>query len=139
MLHRRRRHIRAKRDRTYTVEQVARLYNCHKHTVRNWYRAGLQPIDDRRPMLFSGDSLNEFRAWRHRAKKRPCGSGELYCLPCGKPQRPAGAMAEIVINGPNRNKLRAMCPDCGRLIFQAVSPTRLAHFRELYDVADAKA
>ncbi|MER9142040.1 helix-turn-helix domain-containing protein [Mesorhizobium sp. M0871] len=139
MMQRRRRFIRAKQNRSYTVEQLARLFGCHKNTIRNWFRAGLQPIDDRRPMLFSGHDVNAFHAEQRATMKRPCAPGELYCLPCRKAQWPAGDMAEFVESGKGRGRMRAICPDCGRLLFQAVSSARLAEFQALLDVTDAKA
>jgi hypothetical protein len=139
MMQRRRRFIRAKQNRSYTVEQLASLFGSHKNTIRNWSRAGLQPIDDRRPMLFSGQDVNAFHAKQRAKVKHPCAPGELYCLPCRKAQWPAGGMAEFVDNGNGRGRMRAICPDCDRLLFQAVSSARLAEFRALLDVTDAKA
>jgi hypothetical protein len=128
----------AKSIRCYTVEEAVRLYGCHKNTVRNWIRLGLMPIDDRRPMMFKGNALNAFHAAQRRKIKRPCGPGELYCVPCHKPQRPAGDMAEYVALNPKVGKLQAICPDCGRMLFQRVNAARLAVFRSLIDVTDAK-
>jgi hypothetical protein len=133
------RFVRAKQNRSYTVEQLARLFRCHKHTIRNWCSAGLAQIDDRRPMMFSGADVNEFHLKRRAQATRPCGRGELYCLPCRKPQRPAGDMAEVVAISAGRGRIRAICPDCGRLLFQAVSSARLAEFRAMMEVTDAKA
>lgn len=47
--------------------------------------------------MFKGDALNAFHAAQRRKTKRPCGPGELYCVPCHKPQRPAGDMAEFLV------------------------------------------
>lgn len=129
----------AKRNRCYTVEQMALLYGCHKNTVRNWLRQGLNPIDDRRPLLVKGAALNEFHTVRRSKAKRPCGPGQLYCVACRKPQRPAGDMAELVVLTPKVGKLRAICPDCDRLLFQRVNAARLAVFQTLVDVFEAKA
>jgi hypothetical protein len=41
----------AKSLRTYDVAEAARLYGCHCNTVRHWFKLGLRPIDDSRPML----------------------------------------------------------------------------------------
>jgi hypothetical protein len=43
-----------KLHRSYTVEQIARLFDIHKNTVRAWVKQGLQPIDGQRPALFHG-------------------------------------------------------------------------------------
>jgi hypothetical protein len=129
----------AKTLQCYRIEQVAELYGCHKNTVGNWLRDGLKAIDGARPMLVHGSALNDFHAARRAAVKRPCGLGELYCLPCRKPQRPAGNMAEHVALSASVGKLRAICPDCDRLLFQRVNARRLAVFRALLDVTEAKA
>ena len=31
----------------YDVATIARLYGCHRNTVRNWFKHGLTPIDER--------------------------------------------------------------------------------------------
>jgi hypothetical protein len=129
----------AKALRSYDANAVAELYGCHKNTVRNWIRLGLEPIDNRRPLLVLGSKLNAFHAARRATAKRPCGPGELYCVPCRAPQRPAGDMADYVALTSKTGKLRAICPCCGRLIFQRVNAARLAVFRALIDVSEAKA
>ena len=40
---------RVKVHRSYTVDEVARMFEAHKNTVRAWLRDGLKPIDQRRP------------------------------------------------------------------------------------------
>lgn len=129
----------AKTLQCYRVEQVADLYGCHKNTVGNWLRDGLEAIDGARPALIHGSALNAFHTARRAIAKRPCGPGELYCLPCRKPQRPAGDIAEYVAISAKVGKLRAICPDCDRLLFQRVNARRLAVFRAMLDVAEAKA
>lgn len=128
---------RAKAVRCYTVEQIATLYRCHKNTVRAWLRAGLEAIDNRRPLLVRGSALNAFHASRRAKAKRPCGPGQIYCLKCG-PQPPAGDMAEYEATTDAWGTLTAICPDCDRLIYQRVNAKRLAVFRALTTVTDVK-
>ena len=40
--------------RNYSVEDIARLFDVHKNTVRSWLKQGLAAIDDRRPTLILG-------------------------------------------------------------------------------------
>ncbi len=129
----------AKRHFSYTVEEIACLYGIHKNTVRNWLRLGLTPIDDRRPIMVTGLVLNAFHASRRAKAKRPCGPGELYCVPCHKPQRPAGDMAEYYPLTATTGKLTGICPDCDRLLFQRVNAARLAAFQTILDVSGTKA
>ena len=128
----------AKQHRCYTIAEISNLYGVHKNTVGNWLRAGLTPIDSRRPVMVAGTELNSFHSRRKLRAKRPCGPGELYCVPCQKPQRPAGDMAEYTALTDKIGMLRAICPDCERMLFQRVNETRLATFRALIDVMDAK-
>ena len=128
----------AKGLRSYRVEQIATLYGCHKNTVGNWLANGLEAIDDRRPIMVHGSVLNAFHAARRAKAKRPCGPGELYCVPCHKPQRPAGDMAEYAPLTSTTGTLKAICPVCGRWLHQRVNADRLAVFRLLLDVSEAK-
>ena len=68
--------------RTYTVNEIARLFQIHPNTVRAWRRQGLQAIDGRRPILFKGATLVAFLRARREKAKRPCSPGEIFCLPC---------------------------------------------------------
>jgi hypothetical protein len=119
----------AKSLRTYDVAEVARLYGCHRNTVRHWLKLGLKPIDDGRPTLVLGSELNAFLAAQRAAGKRPCGPGEIYCAPCHKPMRPAGGMVDIELIRPKVWKATGICPGCDRLLHQRVGPARLTHFQ----------
>ena len=119
----------AKSYYTYDIAEIARLYDCHRNTVRHWFRSGLEAIDSSRPLLFRGDALNAFHQGRRKATKRPCASGEIYCPPCGKPQRPSGDMVDVVRINEKLWGVSGLCPGCGRPIHQRVGAVRLAAFR----------
>lgn len=116
---------RAKIHRNYSVEEIARLYGVHKNTVRNWLREGLPLIDQRRPRLVHGRDLRAFHEQRRAAMRQKCGPGEFFCLPCRAPRRPAGNMAEFVPISARSGNLRAICPECGRLMHRRVSKVRI--------------
>lgn len=114
-----------KMHRTYTVEEIARRFGCHKNTVRNWQKHGLKPIDDSRPVVFDGPVLAAFLQERQTVRKQPLAPGQIYCLPCRSPKHPAGAMADYVTLTSTRGNLRGICPDCGRLIYRVVNLAKL--------------
>ena len=78
-----------KLHRSYSVEDAARVLGVHKNTVANWLKNGLRAIDDRRPIVIQGRVLRTYLEERHRTRKKRCGHGELYCLRCRAPRRPA--------------------------------------------------
>jgi hypothetical protein len=114
--------------RSYSVEEIARLFGLH--TVRNWLKKGLALIDDRRPMLVLGQELLQFLHERRQRAKQACGRGRIYCIACCAPKLPAGKMAECVPTGPQTGNLRDICPDCDRLIYQRVNPAKIDAARD---------
>jgi hypothetical protein len=116
---------RIKIHRTYTVDEIARLFQVHANTVRAWCKQGLEPIDDRRPALFKGGVLAAFLRARREKAKRPCGPGEVYCLPCRRPRQPAGGIVEYIPYADAGN-LRGICPTCHRAIHRRVNRGKLS-------------
>jgi hypothetical protein len=104
---------RAKIHYAYTVEETARLFGVCRNTVRNWQKAGLKSIDDRRPTLFKGGQVRAFLEGRRAAAKSPCPPGTLYCLKCRAPRSPALGMVDYVARDEGPGDLRALCESCG--------------------------
>ena len=115
----------AKIHRSYSVEEIARLFRVHKNTVRAWFRQGLKSIDGQRPTMARGNALREFLSERRTRAKRPTGSGRIYCLPCRAPKVPALNMAEFVITGDTAGTLQGICPDCDRMIYRRANPQKI--------------
>ena len=111
--------------RSYSVEDIAHLYGVHKNTVRHWVKAGLPVLDDQRPMLFAGQELATFLQVRKNKNKRTCQPGELYCVRCRAPKKPAGGMADYLPQTETRGTLKALCPDCLCLMHRGTSSTTL--------------
>lgn len=108
----------AKLNRTYTTEEVARLYGLHRETARRWVRDGaLRAIDDRRPTLIHGATLRAFLAQRRETAKRPTPPGFMHCFGCRSARRPALAMADFhPPRGRGAGNLRALCEACSAIM-----------------------
>jgi hypothetical protein len=125
---------RAKKHRSYTVEEAARLFGCHRNTIRQWQKQGLKPVDGKRPVVFEGLTLAAFLEARREARRRRLKPGEIYCLPCRARKEPAGGMAEYVPLTEARGNLRGICPTCDRLIHRVVSRAQIKAVRGKLDV-----
>jgi hypothetical protein len=124
----------AKIHRSYSVEEVSRLFAVHKNTVRNWLRQGLATIDGCRPTLIQGLELRRFLTERRARAKQTCGPGRIYCLPCRAPKVPAGNMTECIVTSRTAGTLQGICPDCNRMIYRRVNPQKLRAIRGDLDV-----
>ena len=119
-------HRLVKIHRTYTVEEIATLFDIHRNTVRSWIKAKLEPIDDKRPLLILGRTLADYLRDKKSKLKSPCGPGRMYCLKCRAPKAPAGAMGEYRPLTPTSGNLIGICPDCETLLFRRVSLAKLS-------------
>lgn len=106
--------------RSYTVKEIAEIEGVCRNTVRNWMSAGLEPIDDRKPLLFAGDAVKTFLVKRAAARKRKCGPGELYCFSCRKPRRPALRMVDLAACDGGNAKISALCKECETIMHRFV-------------------
>ena len=88
----------AKIHRSYSVEDISRLYKLHKNTVRSWFKQGLA---DRQspPDQIRGEAFADFLPSRRTRSKQTCGPGRIYCLPCRAPKVPAGKIADCIQTG----------------------------------------
>lgn len=120
---------RVKIHRSYSVEEVSAVLDVHKNTVREWLRRGLPAIDQRRPLLILGCDLVAYLQRRRGVNKQPCQPGEIYCVCCRLPKKPAGGMADYLEMTATGGSLVGICPDCETLIYRRVSYARLQQVR----------
>ena len=119
-------HRLAKIHRAYRVDEVARLYGVHANTVRQWLKVGLRAIDGGRPTLIHGADLRAFHQDRRQLRKQPCQPGEIYCVRCRVPRRPAGDLVDYLHQSERVGSLVGICPQCEALMYRRVSLPRLA-------------
>jgi hypothetical protein len=115
--------------RNYTVEEIACVLGVHKNTVRGWIKQGLRTIDRQRPTLILGSALSHFLKDRRRTGHKRCAPGEIYCVKCREPVRPAGGMADYVPRTSSLGTLTGICPGCENVIYRRVSRATLDESR----------
>ena len=116
--------------RSYTVQEIAKLFGTHENTVRRWIKSGLLTIrDHKRPKLILGGDLAAFLQERRVKNKRKCQPGEIYCVRCHAPQKPAGDMAECQVLTPTLGNLSGICPCCNFMIYRHVNLAKLEQVR----------
>ena len=125
--------------RSYTVDEVARLFDAHKNTVRAWVKTGLPTCDGKRPTLILGRHLADYLQARRAKGKRPCELGEIYCVRCRAPKRPAGNMAEYQPTTATLGNLIGICPNCDTMIYRRASRAKLPEIRGNLDITFAEA
>ena len=124
----------AKMHRNYTVEEVASLYEVFKGTVRNWVKAGLLVLDDKRPMLILGSDLAAFHQAKRTKNKQKCLPGEMYCVRCRAPKSPALGMADYKPITGTMGNLIAICPACNSIMNRRASLAKLEQVRGKMDI-----
>ena len=71
--------------------------------------------------------------------KQRCQPGEFFCLGCRRPKRPAGEVADYISHTATRGSLCGICPTCDRMIYRAVSRTKIDEIRGGLAIAYPKA
>ena len=127
-------HRLVKIHRSYTVEEIANLFDIHKNTVRGWVKAGLATNDSKRPLLILGHDLAAFLQARRVKNKQTCKHGEIYCVRCRAPKFPAADMAEYSPVTEKFGNLTAICPDCHSIMNRRVSIAKLGQVRGKMDI-----
>ena len=112
--------------RNYTVEEAAKLFGIHKNTVRSWINAGLPHCHSCRPALGLGGEVAAFIQAKRARNKQTCLPGEMYCLRCRLPRKPAGEMADFQPLNDKTGNLVGICPICNVIINRRVSIAKIA-------------
>ena len=75
-------------------------------------------------MLILGGELAAYLKARRTENKQPCLPGEIYCVRCRAPKKPAGAMADYQPVTATLGNLMGICPDCESMILKTAVEMR---------------
>jgi hypothetical protein len=115
-----------KLNRTYDASQLAACCGVHKNTVLNWRTSGLEPIDNRKPIVFHGSAVRDFLKKRNAKRKQPCGPGRFYCFRCREPRAPSSRLVEYVPLTTKSGNLKASCAACETVMHRRVRRSDVA-------------
>jgi hypothetical protein len=116
---------RIKIHRNYTVVEAAQGLGVHKNTIQSWLSNGLPHIASPRPILILGHDLKRFLDDRRQAARKPCSTGELFCLKCRAPRRPAGRMLDYEPITATSGNLKGICDTCETFIYRRVALAKI--------------
>jgi hypothetical protein len=116
---------RVKIHRSYEVPEVAKLLDVSKRSINRWIDAGLPLVARKRPRLILGKHLREFLQ-AHQPKKQPCRAGEIFCVRCRMPKRPAFDEVQYIPKTPTTGFLVGFCPTCESIIYGLIKTATLA-------------
>ncbi len=123
-----------KRHRNYTVDDVSRVLNVAKGTVRHWLKfGGLQALRDQKPALILGSDLIDFLKGRQKPRQR-CELDECYCFSCRVPRRPAFEAVEFTPLSPVTGDICGLCSHCSTVMHKRVAIAKLPALQAMLDV-----
>jgi hypothetical protein len=127
-----------KRDYTYAVCEIARLFDITRDTVFCWIRdEGLQRLQGSRKYLVHSSDLTAFLTVRNRKNKKPCRAGEMYCCKCRRPRTPDPTLLKVepVPNGTVR--AQGLCINCGTRVNKVIRGSEWSETHRFYASANA--
>ena len=112
----------------YEPSEIAKLFHIHRNTVRHWLKEGLNPIDDRRPVLVHGSDLKAFLARRQEGRRQKCAPGQFYCFRCRAPRTPWENLVDVAPHTETVAKLTAICCACETRMHRTIRRADLPKF-----------
>jgi hypothetical protein len=94
---------------TYSTQEVANLFNTTINTVSNWYKIGLQRIDNKKPSLVFGADLIKFLKNKQKRRKQKCAINEFYCCKCKLTRKPWENAVDIIYIDTKRIMIIGLC------------------------------
>ena len=123
-----------RRNLSYSINEIAELFALHPQAVRQWLKAGLQTIDDRKPILIHGTELIRFLTERQSARKQRCQPDQFFCCQCRVPKRPRAGLVSVQVLNERQLNLAGHCEDCGSPMNQLGSVRRLDQYQKTFIV-----
>jgi hypothetical protein len=119
---------------SYTIREIAELFEVHPQAARRWTRNGLRTIDERKPFLVHGGDLIAFLNERQSGRKHRCQPNQFFCCRCRSPRRSRDDRVTIHIRNTKQLNISGRCEECGARLNRAGSVGRLNDYRKTFVV-----
>lgn len=125
---------RIKREYSYTLQEIAKLYGIHKNAVRQWIKRGLQKIDKQKPLLIHGSALFSFLKAQQKKRKSTLNANEFYCLKCRVPRVAYENAVDIVIRNNTQLSIQGLCSECETPLRRVGRVSRIPDYEKAFFV-----
>ena len=123
-----------KQTLSYSVIEIAELFNLHKRTVQTWLQEGLPKIDNKRPFLVLGSELKEFISRKQKKRKKKCKQDEFYCCKCREVRQSRNNLVSIKILNEKSGLIKGICNQCNTKINKIFPIKKLGEIKEIFVV-----
>ena len=128
---------------SYSTKRISQEIEVHPRTIQEWYKEGLQPIENKRPYLVMGYEIKRFlekKLQKHKCKLKPY---EFYCTKCRHAVRSINNDVWIEIskrtigkNGFKAMTIKGICENCNSRINRFSHTGNLEEVKKLFDVVE---
>ena len=128
-------HRLVKATETYSVHDIAELFNISRNTALNWIKSGLPVIDKQKPFLVHGSALIAFIKKMQHDRKKPCQPHEIYCCKCRQARAAKDGLVEIILLNSSKLSVKGFCAVCGTVLNRIGAITKLAEYQRIFPTA----
>ena len=115
-----------KRYRSYTVQELAELYEVGPNTVRQWIKKhGLPVIEGTYPTLIHWEAFRNWMTTWQAARKWTCAPDEMPCLKCQSGRKIKAGTFRVTQTNQASFMLHGECEACGQPINRVASRAKL--------------
>jgi hypothetical protein len=125
---------RLKKNKSYTIEELAAETGVSIPTVRNWIQDGMPCLMDQRPYLVIGFQAKEYLCQKRSSGRKPLGPCEIYCFRCKTQRMPAELFAEFIPLSDTGGRLQAFCDVCECFCNRNISTVQLVEFSKILEI-----
>lgn len=121
-----------KKGTSYSIQDIANLFNLHTNAVRQWLKAGLPRIDKQKPYLVHGSDLYNFLNAKQIGRKHHCEPNQLFCCKCQKPRTATNNHVTIKILNQKQLQIYGRCTECKASMVRVGSVKKLLDYQKTF-------